>query len=276
MARVMSSITMVFLAVPVLAPSVGTLILLIAPWRWIFGVLAAGGAAVFVWAARRLPETLDPELRRPLDVAGISGAMKQVLTERSSLGYMLAQTVVLGGLYGFINSAQQIFFDTFHAPRLFPIVFAGAAGTMGIAALLNSRIVVRLGMRRVSHSALLGFVATAAVHTLIAAAGRETILSFAVLQALTMGCFGLAMGNFGAMAMEPLGAIAGTASSVQGFVTVVAGSLIGFVIGQAFDDSVLPLTAGYLVAGLAALAVVLVTERGRLFVPHEQGAPGAA
>lgn len=273
MARVMSLTTIVFLAVPVVAPGIGTLILMVAPWRWIFAMLAVWGLVVLLWGYWRLPETLAPEARRPLSFASVGEAAKTVVCNRTSLGYALAQTVMLGSLYGFINSSQQIFFDTFHAPRLFPAVFAGVAGAMALASLVNSRIVEGLGMRRVSHAALIGFTGFAAVHTLIAASGYETIVTFAVVQAATMACFGLAMGNFGAMAMEPLGKIAGMASSIQGFLTVVGGSLIGFAIGQSFDGTTLPLAAGYFLAGAAALGIILITERGTLFVAHRHRQP---
>lgn len=126
---------------------------------------------------------------------------------------------------------------------------------------------MRLGTRLISHSAVTVMTLLAGAGLLLAATGHETLIGFAVLQALTMGCFGLSTSNFSAMAMERMGHIAGTASSVQGFVSVTAGALIGLAIGQAFDGSTVPLHAGFLVAGLAALAIVAVTERGRLFRP---------
>ena len=127
---------------------------------------------------------------------------------------------------------------------------------------------MRLGTRVISHSALLTQIALSGVHLVIAVTGHETLAVFIVLQALTMGCFGLATSNFSAMAMENMGHIAGSASSVQGFIGVTGGALIGAVVGQAFDGTTVPLYAGFFGAGLAALAVILVTERGRLFRPH--------
>jgi DHA1 family bicyclomycin/chloramphenicol resistance-like MFS transporter len=268
MARVMSLAFMVFLAVPVLAPSIGQLIMLVFPWRGLFAMLAGYGLVVFLWAFRRLPETLHPDYRRPIEFGTIATAFRLALTTRQSVGYMLTQTVIMGALFGFINSVQQIFSDTFHAPRLMPAVFAGIAGMMAVASLINAQIVERLGTRRVSHGALIGFVAIEFVHLGITYAGHETVLSFAICQAIAMFCFGLSTGNFGAMAMEPLAAIAGTAASVQGFVSTVGGALLGFAIGQHFDGTTVPMTAGFALFGLAGLAIVFVTEGGRLFKPR--------
>ncbi|MFT8244279.1 multidrug effflux MFS transporter [Roseomonas sp. BN140053] len=267
MARVMSLSFIVFLAVPVLAPSIGQLILLVAPWRWIFGVLMLFGAAVMLWAALRLPETLHPQDRRPIALRPVWNAVARTLSQRISLGYTAALTLIMGGLFGFINSAQQIFADVFHAPALFPAVFAGIAVFMAIASLLNSRIVGRLGMRRVSHGAMLGYVIFGMLHTAVALAGFENIWTFAALQAATMFFFGLMGPNFGTMAMEPLGDIAGTASAVQGSVNMVIGAVLGFAIGHQFAGTTLPMTLGFSGYGLLTLLVVLWTERGRLMHP---------
>lgn len=270
MARVMSLALIVFLAVPILAPSIGQAILWFAPWRWIFGVLTAFGATVMLWTAMRLPETLHKEDRTPIEFASVVSAFRTVLTSRIGVGYMLAMTFVLGGLFGFINSAQQVFVDVFRAPEWFTTIFALIAGCMAIASLLNSHIVGRLGMRRVSHGALLGYITLTSLHAVLALAGKESLWLFAIMQGGTMFCFGLLAPNFGAMAMDPLGHVAGTASSVQGFITTVGGALLGFYVGQHFNGTVVPLTLGFSLCGLMALAVVLVVEKGRLFHP----APG--
>jgi MFS transporter, DHA1 family, multidrug resistance protein len=268
MARVMSLAFMIFLAVPVLAPSIGQVVLLIVPWRGLFWALTAYGLLVLIWLAARLPETLHPEYRRPISAASIGSAIARALTTRLALGYMLAQTIISGALYGFINSVQQIFADSFHLAKWMPIVFAGIGGSMAMASLVNSRIVERLGTRRVSHSALLGFVAIELVHLAIALSGHETVWSFGICQCSAMFCFGLSMPNFGAMAMEPLASIAGTAASVQGFVTTIFGALIGYGIGQSFDGTTIPMTLGFALAGVAGLGIVLITERGKLFRPQ--------
>jgi len=267
MARVMSLVFIVFLAVPVIAPTVGQGILFIAPWRWIFGILAAFGAFLFIWSVLRLPETLHPQDVRPLSLPAIAGAFRETLTTRAAVGYMLATTFTFGALLGFINSAQQVFETTFHARLLFPLVFAGTAVSLAVASLVNSRIVERIGMRVVSHAALFGYIFFALVHAAVAWAGLETIWTFALLQSGMMFCFGLMGSNFGALAMEPMGHLAGTASSVQGFCSTIGAALVGFVIGQQFDGTTVPLTFGFLLCGLAALLVVFITEKGRILRP---------
>ena len=265
MARVMSLSFLVFLGVPILAPTVGQLIMTVGPWRWIFGVLAVFGAIVLTWAVIRLPETLHANDRLPINARRIGGAFLEAVTNRQSIGYTLAMTCITGALFGFINSSQQIFYDVFKAPELFTTVFAAVAGGIAVASLLNSRFVETLGSRLISHTALLGFIAMAAIHTAINLTGHESIWTFAVLQALTMFCFGFIAGNFGSMAMEPMGHIAGTASSAQGFISTIIGSLMGFAIGQSFNGSATPMTLGFTVMGLMALAFVLFAEKGRLF-----------
>ncbi len=269
MARVMSLTSLVFMGAPILAPSLGQAVLLVAPWPWIFGCLATLGGAVLVWSLVRLPETLHPEDRLPIQPRRILGSFALAAGDRTALSYTIAQTLLFGGILGFINSAQQIFADAFHAAGVFPLIFAIAASFIAVASLLNARLVMRLGMRWLSHAALLGFITVSALHLAVAMSGRETLVIFAALQAATMFTFGLTSGNFGAMAMEPMGHIAGVASAFQGFVTMVGASIIGFVIGQQFNGSVIPVEAGYLVCGLASLAAVLFAEQGKLFRPHQ-------
>ena len=265
MARVMSITFMVFMIVPILAPAFGSAVLLFGDWRAIFWTIAAVTLLVLTWFAARLPETLHPEDRTPLSLRSIMNGWRLTVQDRYSLGYSLASGVLLGALYGYLNSIQQITADVFRRPDLLAAIFAATSVLMALANLSNARLVMRLGMRLISHAAMLGLVATSAVHLTIAAAGWETLLVFVVLQAITMACFGLATSNFSAMAMENMGHIAGTASSVQGFLSVAVGVTIGAVIGQAFDGSTAPLSVGFLACGLAALLAVLVTERGRLF-----------
>lgn len=269
MAKVMSLAFIVFLIVPILAPSIGQVVMLVGPWRWIFDGLGLFAAVLFVWAAWRLPETLHPEDRRPLEFKSVTSAFRTVLTTRISIGYSIAMTFVMGGLFGFINSVQQIFADVFDMPRWFTLIFAAMAGSMAVASFLNSRIVERYGMRRISHTAMFGFAGSAALNLAFALSGFESVWSFSLLLCLTFFCFGLTAPNFGAMAMEPVGHIAGTASSVQGFVTVVGGASLGSVIGQSFNGSTVPLLLGFSVLSVVAIAIVAFTEHGKLFHPHQ-------
>jgi DHA1 family bicyclomycin/chloramphenicol resistance-like MFS transporter len=239
--------------------------MLVSGWRMIFGFLATFSLVLLTWAAIRLPETLHPDDRLPLEIRRVAEAFRTVFGSRMTVGYMLAAACVLGALFGFINSVQQVFTDIFHAPTVFPVIFAGIAMGMAASSLLNSRIVERLGVRYVSHRALLGFLAFGALHWLVARSGYESIATFALLQGAMMFCFGMIAANFASIAMEPLGHVAGTGSSIYGSITMAVGSTLGFLIGQQFDGTAVPLTAGYVLCALAALGIVAVTERGVLF-----------
>lgn len=273
MARVMSLTFIVFLAAPMAAPSIGQLILLVAPWPAIFHALAAFAAIVAIWLILRLGETLHPEYRRRIDAGEILTAAKQVITERSSLGYTLAMTMTFGAMMGFINSSQQLFADVFRKPDMFPLIFAFISGAMALASLLNSLIVVQLGTRRVSHLALIGFIVISGLHILSLIFNGDTLISFALFQFAIMFCAGLTGSNFGSMAMESMGAIAGTASSIQGTISTLGAALIGIIIGQSFNNSILPVVAGFFVCGWLALGMVLYAEHGRLFRPQHAPAP---
>lgn len=268
MARVMSLAFMVFMAAPVFAPAFGQGVLWAGgSWRMIFWGIGAISGLVAAWFWLRMPETLAPEARQSLQPRRILGDYATVLRDRCAVGYTLASALLSGGLFGFIGSVQQIMADVFGRPELLTLVFAAVASTMAVGSFLNSRIVMRIGTRRISHSALSALTMLAGIHLAVAASGAESIWSFALLQALMMASFGLATSNFSAMAMERMGAIAGTASSLQGFVVTLGGALIGAQIGQAFDGTTVPLYTGFLVAGVLAFGAVLYAERGRLFRP---------
>jgi DHA1 family bicyclomycin/chloramphenicol resistance-like MFS transporter len=261
MARVMSLVMIVFMIVPILAPAFGQAVLVVADWRYIFIGLGAYAILLVGWTLLRLPETLRPENRRALSAAKIAEAARITLTTRQSIGNTIAQTLLMGALFAFINSIQQIVFDVFRRPELIAVVFAFVAGPMALSSYANSRLVMRLGSRRILLAALSVFTAMAAFHLGFTETFGETIWSFVILQAMTMACFGLIGANAGALAMEPLGHIAGTASSVQGVITTVGGALIGFTIGQRFDGSVEPFLIGFTLSGGAALAVAFWANR---------------
>ena len=270
MARVMSLVFMTFMIVPVLAPSVGQGILLVADWRAIFIVLAAYGLVMLLWSWIRLPETLHPEFRRSLNWRDMTAAAWQTIREPQSRGYTLAVAVIFGALVAYISSIQQIVFDVFESPQLIGLVFAAVAAPMALASWANSRIVGRFGLRRVGHSAALALAVVSLVHLAIALAGAETLAVFIIMQALTMCCFALASSNLGTLAMEHMAPIAGTASSVQGVVGTLGAAVLGFLIGQAFDGTVTPYLIG--IAGCTAIGFLLIvlTEPKRLFAPIQR------
>ena len=269
MARTMSLAQMIFFLVPILAPSLGQLLLGIGPWRFIFYALAAFDAVVLAWAALRLPESLPPARRLPLSPAALATAYRLTLGNRFSLGYAVASALTFGGIIGFVSVSQQIFVDEFGIGRRFTWLFAVCAAAMGCASFANSRLVERLGTRLISQSAVFALIALSLARLAVIATGHETLVTFVLFQATSMTCIGLCGSNFSAMAMEPVGHIAGTASSVQGFITTLGAVAVGSLIGQHYGGTTMPLALGYLCIGLAVLSVVAWVERGRLFRPRE-------
>ncbi|AIT08342.1 major facilitator transporter [Sphingomonas taxi] len=271
MARTMSIAQMIFFIVPILAPTLGQGLLAFGPWRFIFYALGGFAALVLAWSLVRLPETLPVARRLPLSLANLRQSYRLTLTNRYSIGYAIAAALTFGGIIAFVSSAQQIFVDEFGAGRRFTLLFAICAFSMGVASFANSRLVERLGTRLISQAAVLALIALSVVHLIVIQAGQETLTSYMILQALSMTCIGLCGSNFGAMAMEPVGHIAGTASSVQGFITSIGAVLVGSAIGQSYAGTTLPLAIGYLLIGVAVLALIWVVEKGELFRPRMAG-----
>jgi DHA1 family bicyclomycin/chloramphenicol resistance-like MFS transporter len=219
----------------------------------------------------RMPETLHPEHRFPFSLRRILDGALQTVTTRASIGYASAMGLTMGVLFSYLNSSQQIFqTEVYGLGPLFPLAFGAIAAVLGVASFVNANLVRRLGMRRLSHFGLCAFILVAALLLGSAAifAGRPPLALFGALLAASLFLMSLMMVNFNTMAMEPLGAIAGTASSVIGVYTSLAGALLGLLVGQAFDGTVIPLGAGFLLLGVICLLVVLWTERGQLFRPH--------
>ncbi|WP_304073346.1 multidrug effflux MFS transporter [Maricaulis maris] len=270
MAEVMSMVMTAFMAVPVLAPMMGQAILTFAPWRWIFAFLVLFGLGLMVWLQLRLPETLHPLFRVPLRVKPLLAAFRETFSHRLMLGYTLAGAPFFGGLYGFLGSSQQIFVGHFGlSDDAFPFAFAAIAGGIGLSSYANSRLVMRLGQRRLSHWALIAFTVISAIHAGILWSGIDNFVLFLVLLSAAMAFLGLIAANFSALALEPVGHIAGTASAVYGFVTGVIGAAIGSYVGQLYDGTATPLIVSQALMAGTALAIVFWTERGQLFQTGE-------
>jgi DHA1 family bicyclomycin/chloramphenicol resistance-like MFS transporter len=270
MARVMSLAMIVFMIVPVLAPSFGQTILAFGEWRHIFLVLGVYGASLAAWTLLRLPETLAPESRRPLSLGAIGEAAWTTLRIRQSIGNTLALTLLMGALFSFINSIQQIVFDVFGAGHLIALVFALIAGPMALSSYANSKLVMRIGSRRLLLIALTGFTGVAALHLTVAELIGENLWMFVLLQASTMVFFGMIGANAGALAMEPLGHVAGTASSLQGVITTIGGALIGLATGQHFNGTTLPFLIGFTSCGFAALLMAVWANRSPARDTHDE------
>ncbi|WPZ03876.1 multidrug effflux MFS transporter [Blastomonas marina] len=274
MARMMSLIFVIFLLVPAVAPSIGQgILMIVGDWRMIFVAMAIAGVGMSLWVYTRLAETLHEEDRQPIIIPKIVRHMTHAVTLRETIGYTLGSALVFGGLFGFINSSQQLIGEAFGAGDKFPLIFAICAGCMALANWSNSRIVERFGARRVSHLALFLFIAVAAAQAWFASQPGETLWTFVPLMAANMSLLGFIGANFGSIALQPFRHIAGAASSAQGFLRMTSGAALGAVIGQAYDGTALPLALALLATAVISLAFVLFSERGELFGPPQPETP---
>lgn len=276
MARMLSTTALVFMAVPMLAPSLGQAILLVADWRWIFGGTAILSLLVSVWVWLRLPETLDPANRQNIHLGTIGANMTDALSNRGAIGYVIGGGVLWAGMFGYLASSQQLVAEHFGAGESFALLFAVMATGMAVANLANATIVERFGARRVSHTALFAFIAVAGLQVWRAFSGEETLWEFVALMTAQLCLIALMGANFTSISLQPFGRIAGAAASAQMFTRSVISATLGVLIGQAYDGSARPLALALLTGGLCALALVLYSEQGRLFrrlIPPGQPRP---
>ncbi len=264
MAKRLSMIFLVFMIVPAIAPTMGAGVAAVAGWRSIFIVLAVMGVVMILWL-RRLPETLRPEDVRPLDLKTMIAGWATVTRHRRAAGYMIASGMMQGALYGYLNSSEQIIADIFDARSWFPLVFACVALGIATANFSNAAIVERFGARRVSQSATFAFMVTSIVQIGVALSGAETLWMFTVLMMVNVGLIGFIGSNFGSIAMEDFGHMAGVASSYQSFAKTLLAAAVGALIGQQYDGTTLPLAYAFLISGVVGLILVFWAERGKLF-----------
>lgn len=256
MAKTLSLVFMVLMVSPILAPSLGQFLMTIMEWRGLFAFMAGLGLIIIAWVALRMPETLKPEHRRPFTLKAIAGGFGIVFGNRVSLSYIMATAVLFGALMGFLTSSQQIYVGQFGQGALFPLFFGAGGLVSAIGGFVNSQAVTRFGMERLSHRALLVFAACSAIMLAASLAGVMNVWIFFAISCALFFSFNFIMSNFGALAMVPLGEVAGTAASTQGFLQMVIGAALGTVIGQLYDGTTVPLAAGFLGLSLMALAIV--------------------
>jgi len=265
MARVMSLVTAVFIIVPVIAPGIGQILLLFADWRFIFVVLLAEGVIGLVWFAWRQPETLPMERRTSFSVRRILSAFREACTHPVTMGYTICAGFVFGAFVGYLASTQQILQELYALGAMFPVYFGANALAFGAASILNARLVMRLGMRRLASLALAATTTLSIVFFLFALMleGHPPLWS---LMAYLLGLFffiGILFGNFNALAMEPMGHIAGVAAAVVGSLATIISSVLGWMLGQAYDGTVRPMTAGFAALTILAGLSMFLAERYR-------------
>lgn len=276
MAQVMSFISVVFILVPIIAPSFGQAILLVAAWRAIFVVLFLLGVVSLAWFALRQPETLSAARRAPLSAARIGRGLREVLSSRVTLGYTLMAGLIAGAFQGYLSSAQQVFQFQYELGTLFPVIFAINAIAIGLASFTNGRLVMRYGMRTLSRIALFTLcgLSVAFLGVALLTGGQPSLWLFIGYLLPTFFCVGLLFGNMNAMAMEPVGHLAGMGAAVVGSLSTLLATPLGLAIGQAYNGTVTPLVLGFTVLGLGALALMRWAEGAR--TPSPQGSQPAA
>lgn len=263
MARAMSFIMAVFVLVPIVAPAIGAGVLTIGPWPWVFWFTALFAVGLSVWTIR-LPETLPPERRIPFKVARLRRAAVFVATNRMAMGYTLAQVSVFGFFASYLASSQLIYEDVFGITTLFPVVFGGTAAVIGGTMLLNTRLLKRFDLRPLIRGALVvyllgGLALLALVWT---TNGSPPFWWFLVLLMPLMIGHALLIPNLNAIAMIPMGEVAGTAAAIIGTLATLGGAVIGIAIDRQYDGGLIPFGTAAAVSGIVAFGVALWAERG--------------
>ena len=258
MARVMSFATTVLILVPMIAPTLGQAILLFTGWRGIFGSFVLMAFITVSWFGLRMPETLAPEHRAPFSLRRIVDATRKVVSNRIALGYTVSAGLVSGAFLGYLNSAQQIFQEQYALGTLFPLVFGIISLSIGLASLLNARLVMRYGMRFLVWRSLYAIIGLSVLGGGIALLldGQPPLGLFMLYIMLTFFCVGILFGNQNALAMEPLGHLAGIGAAVVGSLSTLISMPLGTMIGQSYNGTVVPLIAGLaILSGLCIFAV---------------------
>lgn len=257
MARVMSLIMGVFVLVPAIAPALGQAVLAVSGWRTIFGLLAMQALAAVGWLAIRQPETLRRERRRPLSARGLGRDVREVFRHAEATGYTLAFACVFANVVGYLTAAPQIFRELFGVDRNFPLYFAMTAAAIGAGSFVNSLLVARYRARRVSLWALSALALQSGSFVLVcwASGGQPAFWQFIAYLVGAFFCIGPLMGNLNAMAMEPVGHVAGTAAATLGALSTLVSLVLGSSIGQAYSGTVYPLVGGFCVLSALALGV---------------------
>ena len=263
MARIMSIVMAIFILVPAIAPAIGQGVLLFFNWRSIFTLLLVMAIIAFVWFALRQPETLSEKHRRKFSVKNILAGISETLGYRIVTGYTIASGIIFGAFLGYLNSAQQIFQVTYNTGDWFAIYFGIAALAIGLASVFNSKVVIRLGMRYMTWHALMWLSGISFVFLIyvIMNNGVPSLWSFMLWLLLAFFCCGILFGNFNALAMEPIGHMAGLGAAVVGSVSTFISIPMGWAIGAGFSNTVTPLIAGFAILGFLSILVVWWTER---------------
>jgi len=258
MGKVMSLIMTLFILVPILAPSLGQAILMVGNWHMIFWFILVLNVTALLWFAFRQPETIPADKRKPFSLATIGWNLLLIFKNREVMGYTLASGFVFSAFLGYLSTSQQIFQNQYHLGKLFPLYFGALAISVGCASLVNAKWVMRFGMRTMSTYALLTICLVSLVFFMVAypVNGQPPLWQLMVYLSIVLFCFGILMGNLNGLAMEPLGKMAGLGASLVGAISTFVAVPFGTVIGQSYNQSILPLILGF--AFFSALSLLMI------------------
>ena len=264
MARIMSFIMAVFMLVPALAPAVGQVVIMVAGWRACFALLLAMASIAFVWFSLRQPETLPSKNRRRFTLASLGSGMLEACRIRATVGYTLTTGLVFGAFLSYLATSRQIFQDIYDTGDWFALYFGMAAIALGAGSITSSKLVVRIGMQPlVVRGLVIATLASWAFLTgLLSVTAAPPLWLFMVWLLILFGFRGFVFGNINALAMEPLGHMAGLGASIIGSVSTLIALSLSVLIGAQFDGTIMPLVVGFAVLDLAALGVIAWTEKG--------------
>lgn len=259
MAKVMSVIFSVFILIPIFAPSLGQVVMHLAGWRWIFGVLFCAGAIVALWFSFGLEETLDKAKRRPLSLASIGEGFRFFFTQPQAVSYTVLSGLIFGVFMAYLNSASIIYIKLYEMGAMFGVLFAVAACSVGAASLVNGQLVTKLGMRPLVRGALIAVISLSALFLIVLLLLAELpplwlLMGYMVLVFFSVG---ILFGNLNSLAMEPLGALAGLGSAIVASLSTLIAIPIGALIGANITTNVTPLVLGFLLCGSAGLLAQL-------------------
>ena len=259
MARVMSFIMTIFIIIPVIAPSIGQALLFVVSWRFLFGIFLAAAIVATIWTFLRLPETLKKQDARPFNLPAIWSDLLLVLRNKFSLGYTICAGLVFGALIGYLASSRQIFQDYFQVGELFPVYFGISALSIGISSIVNSLIVRKYGMKLICHYALILMMVMALTLIAVSLLQHQHLLlwQFMIFAVVTFFALGMLFGNLNALAMEPMGHVAGVAAAVTGCLSSGISAIIGTAIGQSYNHTLTPIFCGFLLLTSAAFFLQL-------------------
>lgn len=265
MARVMSVVMSVFILVPIIAPSFGQLILFFASWRAIFVGFLMISLGAGLWLHFRQPETLAVGDRTPLRFGPQLAAAGHVLRSHVTMGYAIATGFIFGAFVSYLGTSQQIFAEQYQQGKLFPVFFGILASAIGMASILNARLVMRFGMRKLSKWALRSSIVLSLLFlgACFLYSGHPPLWLFMTYMFINFFFNGIQFGNYNALAMEQMGAVAGTAASIIGALNSLVSLVAGTVIGQLYDGTLIPLVSGFAGLGIAALLSVELAEMQR-------------